>query len=241
MRKLVILVFIGLFIFSCKTAEEKYKYDNYTAVLLRDKEKALTMIFTKGKAFNHPTLVVWAEDLQGNYLKTLFITKSYASGIYNYKMIGDSVWEKGSGPSIQPAALPYWSHKKSADNGIAIIPSPEQPFVDAYTSATPIRDFNFQTKNLDLDQFRLLVEVNQTWDWNAHWTNNKFPESKAYKHSAQPSLVYVDTINKDESEFLLKPIGHGDPTGNTGELFLDLSTLSTAKEIFFSIEVVTKH
>lgn len=240
MRKLLIIVPIIIFIFACKTTEQKYKYDNYTAVLLRDKNEALTMIFTKGKAFNHPTLVIWAEDLEGNYLKTLYITKSYASGIFNYKMIGDSIWQKDAGPSNQPAALPYWSHKKSQNRNAPIVPSADHPFVDAYTSATPKRDFNFQTKNLDLDQYRLLVEVNQTWDWNSYWTNNKYPDSRAYRHSAQPSIVYADTINNKDSEFILKPIGHGDPTGKTGELYLDLSTLSTAKDIFFSIEVITK-
>lgn len=240
MKKLLFLIIIATIVFACKMVDHKPVCDNYTAVLLRDKEEALTIIFTKGEAFNHPTLVIWAEDLNGNYLKTLYITKSYASGIFNYKMIADSIWDNQSGPSVQPAALPYWSHKKSRKRNAPIVPSPEHPFVDAYTSATPKRDFNFQTKNLDLEQYRLLVEVNQPWDWNTYWTNNKYPESRAYRHSAQPSIVYAETINNMDNEFFLKPIGHGDPTGRTGELYLDLSTLSTANGIFFSIEVITK-
>lgn len=240
MKKLFILLTLVIFIFACKTAEQTAEYDNFTAVILRHKEKALTMSFTKGPAFNHPTLVIWAEDLEGNYLKTLFITKSYASGIFNYKMIGDSIWDNKAGPSVQPAALPYWSHKKNSNTNAPIVPSPEHPFIDAYTSATPKRNFNFQTKNLDLKAYRLLVEVNQTWDWNSHWTNNKYPGHKAYKHSAQPSLIYAETISISDSIYYLKPIGHGDPKGETGELFKDLSSLSTTKDIFSTIKVITK-
>ena len=35
---------------------------------------AVTLEFQKGKSFNHPSFVLWAEDMEGKYLQTLFIT-----------------------------------------------------------------------------------------------------------------------------------------------------------------------
>lgn len=197
----------------------------------------MTINFTNGLGYNRPTYVLWLEDLKGNYVKTLFITKSYASGVFGYEMQGDSIWKKIAGPSYQPAALPYWTHKKGKING-KLIPSPENPFVDAYTGATPEQNFEIKTTSPNSDnKYRLLLEVNQSWDWNSFWTNNKYPESKAYQHSAQPSVVYAVEINAESSQYYLNPIGHGDAKGESGKLFTNLSTLTTAKEIFNSVEV----
>ena len=190
-----------------------------------------------GRSFNHPTFSIWLEDMNGNYLKTLFITKSYASGVFGYKMLGDSVWVNESGGSIQTAALPYWTYKKGLINSKNLIPMPENPYIDTYTGATPKGKFTLSNESQNLSKYRVLVEVNQTWDWNHYWTNNKYPNSNAYKHSAQPSVVYSATINPDHLIFYLNPIGHGSPTGKNGHLYTNLSTLSTALDIFSSIQI----
>ena len=190
-----------------------------------------------GEYFNHPTYAIWIEDMYGNYVRTLFITESYATGIFAYQMDGEFSWKKGSGQSYQPAALPYWTHKKPSLNRKDIIPTPDNPFIDAFTGATPKAEFNFFTSFVEDTPFRILLEVNQSWDWNEYWHNNKIPESPAYKRSAQPSLLYSVTIDQKEGVFSLNPIGHGDPTGDTGRLFTDLSTLTTAREIFVSATI----
>ncbi len=75
--------------------------------------------------------------MNGKYVETIFVTKSYASGIYGYEMVGDSVWRSVSGKSIQPAALPYWTYKKGKINGKTYVPTPDNPFVDGlYRSNT---------------------------------------------------------------------------------------------------------
>jgi hypothetical protein len=192
--------------------------------------------FINGKAYNYPTFVLWSEDMEGNYLKTHYVTKSYASGIFGYELI-DSIWKPIPGPSYQPAALPYWTHKKGMINEQTLIPTPENPFVDACTGATPEQNFEILLPEEHKVPYRLLFEVNQTWDWNGYWNNSKYPDSKAYKNSAQPSIVYAVTISDDMDEYNLNPIGHGDPKGESGTLFTDLSTLTTAKEIFRSIKI----
>jgi len=201
----------------------------------------ITISLENGSGFNHPSYVIWQEDMMGNYVKTLFITKSYASGIFGHQMVGDSIWLKTSGESHQPAALPFWSHKKGLLKNNSLIPSPESPFADAYTGATPTNDLLFNTKLSGAKPMRIWMEVNQAWDWNEYWVNNKYPESEAYKHSAQPSLIYAVTIDDQSDVFYLNPVGHGDPTGETGKLFTNLNTMTTSKKIFDSIKITLKN
>ena len=225
----------------CKSTEKATEVVLFNDSLRIHSQHQMVIHFNKGKFFNHPTFVIWEEDIDGNYMRTLFITQSYASGIFGYQMIGDSIWLNQPGDSFQPAALPYWTHKKGPIDGNQLVPTREHPFVDAYTGATPSNDFQFQTGDkTKKDTYRILVEVNQTWDWNGYWTNNKYPDSPAYKHSAQPSIIYAEVINPVDSVFHLNPIGHGDPIGESGTLFTDLSTLTTAKEIFESITICIK-
>lgn len=234
----IILLALAFTFFQCKTTH--LESESTMSILVESEEdgKQMTIQLINGKGYNNPTFVLWKEDMQGNYLETIFITKAYASGIFGHEMQGDSIWKKTPGPSYQPAALPYWSHKKGLINGIDLIPTPGNPFVDAYTGATPEQNFNIETKMKSKQKnYRLCLEVNQTWDWNSFWTNNKYPESDAYKHSAQPSIIYSADINEEEENVFMKPIGHGDPKGESGKLFIDLSTLSTAKVIFHSIEI----
>ncbi|NPD45322.1 MULTISPECIES: hypothetical protein [unclassified Lentimicrobium] len=231
------LLAISLLLIQCKTT--KIETESKMTILIdsEDNGPEMTINFINGIGYNRPTYVLWMEDLEGHYIKTLFITKSYASGIFGYEMQGDSIWIKKSGPSYQPAALPYWSHKKGETNG-QLIPSPEQPFVDAYTGATPEQNFEIKTSSMNLDKkYRIFLEVNQSWDWNSFWTNNKYPENKAYQHSAQPSIVYAVEINSASESFFLNPIGHGDAKGESGKLFTNLNTLTSALKIFNSIEV----
>lgn len=44
-------------------------------------------------------------------------------------------------------------------------------------------------------------------------------------------------MNQLQDRYLLKPVGHRHPTGATGELFTDLSTITTALQIADSVVV----
>jgi len=239
-KKYVAIFLIGIMTGSCKTSENSVSLTEYKDSLLVNNSGELSIYLNKGKSFYHPTFVIWVEDMEGQYLKTLFITQSYASGIFEHKMIDDKTWANEPGASAQPAALPYWTHKKGLIDDKYLVPIPEHPFVDAYTGATPKGNFSFKTSNFHENNYQLILEVNQSWDWNAYWTNNKYNDSEAYKHSAQPSLIYSATVNDSDSIFYLRLIGHGDPKGETGKLFSDTTTLTTAKNIFSSLKAETK-
>jgi hypothetical protein len=245
MKQIIPIIFtiiLSLTLFTCDTTRSSVEIEQYKDSLkITDNNESIVISILKGKSYNHPTFVIWMEDMQERYLETIFITKSFATGVFGHGALSDSTWDNKPGESIQPAALPYWSYKKGLIDNTVIVPTKDHPFVDAYTGATPKGDFEFETgRGKAKRPYRILVEVNQTWDWNNYWTNNKYPESVNYKHSAQPSLVYSVTIGETGNAFYLNPIGHGDPKGESGSLYTDISTLTGAKEIFKTIKVNIK-
>lgn len=201
--------------------------------------------FVKGEAFNHPSFAFWTEDLTGQYIETLYVTRYVATGRYGHGEIEPGKWKREPGEARRPATLPYWAHKRNikAPDGL-YVPSPETAVPDALTSATPLEDFTLETATRynGEEKFRILMEINQAWDSNQYWDNNKFPGNKDYYGSLQPALVYAVTVDPREKEtaYHLNPIGYSHPTGENGKLFTDLTTLTTAKDIVYQVVVRLK-
>jgi hypothetical protein len=197
--------------------------------------------FEKGKTFNHPLMAIWLEDMDGNYIQTLYVAESIAKGVYRHGDASSGRWKPG--PIRRPAALPYWGHQRGikASDGF-YLPEDNNPMPDALTGPTPKGDFVVKTRTPSgqLRKFRVLFEINQSWDWNEFWTNNKFPGDREYMTSAQPALVYEAVIDLDSNihEFPMKPIGHSHWSGRNGTLYEDLRTITTALDISKSIKVV---
>lgn len=200
----------------------------------------IELTFIKGKEHNHPLMAIWTEDMNGNYLETLFIAESIGTGTFDHAVNTTGDWEPGL--VRRPAALPYWGHKYGyqAKDGY-YLPDPENPTPDAITRATPTGNFTLKSKasQTSPQKFRLLMEINQSWDWNEFWTNNKYPDDVNYKTSSQPALVYAATIDlsSEVKEYSLLPIGHSHYSGADGSLNPDLSTLTTALKIVESVKV----
>ena len=81
------------------------------------------------------------------------------------------------------------------------------------------------------------VELNVAFDDNEFYSEFDFPDDEVY-HSGtgqlgQPSIVFDALIDLEDGKnyYLMELIGHGHHSGQTGELFSDLSTLTTAKQI----------
>lgn len=196
---------------------------------------SLDLEFTKGKAHNHPSFAIWIEDLEGNYVETLFVTRFVASGTFDHGEIEPGKWKNEPGEVRRPATLPYWAHKRNiqAEDGL-YIPSTKTAVPDAISGATPLGNFNLKTgTKIQNGKFRVLMEINQAWDSNKFWSNNKFQGDRDYFGSLQPALVYAVTINLNdpEKQYFLNPIGHSHYSGKDGKLYTDLSTITTAKEI----------
>jgi hypothetical protein len=196
--------------------------------------------FRKGPSYNHPSFVLWAEDMQGKFIQTLFITKAVGTSVYEHGKASSGHWEPGE--IRRPASLPYWSHRRGIKSPDGLyVPSLENPVSDTYTGATPAGDFRIRAR-FDKDppeKFRIYFEVNQTWDWNEFWTNNMYPDDDEYKTSCQPALVYMCELDFENprTEYSMRVIGHSHYSGQSGELYTDLSTITTALEIASSLTI----
>ena len=194
----------------------------------------IEITFLKGKSFNHPLMAFWAEDERGNFLQTLYVSESIGKGVFKHGDSSTGRWLPGE--IRRPAALPYWAHRRGikAVDGL-YIPESHNPVPDAYTGPTPKGDFILRTKleNTGTGKFIIYFEINQPWDWNDYWTNNKFPDDEEYKTSSQPALVYSVLIDPEDPQEVYMPevAGHSHHSGATGELFPDISTITTALDI----------
>jgi len=211
--------------------------------LAQEPGHSLVIVFEKGRRHNHPLMAFWIEDTTGLYIQSLYVAQSIAKGYFQHGDASTGRWEPG--PLRRPAALPYWGHKRGikAPDGY-YIPTQDSPMPDAVTGPTPKADFilRTRTRHPDLRKFNLLMEINQSWDWNQHWHNNKFPNDPYYKTSSQPALVYRVTIDLDnpQSEYEMKPVGHSHWSGANGNLYEDLSTITTALDIAKGVKVRLK-
>jgi len=197
----------------------------------------------RGEAFYYPLMAAWLEDESGKYIQTLYVANSVATGIYKYGKQEKNRWV--AAPKRAPQTLPYWAHKRGvkASDGL-FMPDPENPVPDTYSGATPAQSFiiNSKADNELPEVYKVMFEINQNWDWNEYWTNEKFPDDENYKMSCQPALVYEAVVNRNSGKkiFKMKPAGHSHYSGKTGELFTDLSTLTTALHIADSVIVKLK-
>lgn len=196
--------------------------------------------FYGGPSLYYPLMAVWLEDEDGKYLQTLFVPRAIATGVFRYGSNASGKWVEAARRA--PQTLPYWSHKRGVkeEDGL-YMPDPDSPVADAYSGATPTTSFILKAradKPLP-EKVRVMFEINQNWDWNEFWTNDKYPGDVRYLNNAQPAVVYEASVDMGSlmERYLLKPVGHSHPTGATGELFTDLSTLTTALQIADSLVV----
>ncbi len=239
--KLIIIIVISVFLAGC-TAQKNLTGETVTISTTPEKiNSKLEIELIAGKSHNHPSIAIWVEDLEGNYIETLYVTQYFAKGNFAHGEVEQGKWKNEPGNVRRPATLPYWSYKRNvkASDGL-YAPSPETAVPDALTGATPKAGFTLKTGSKATDKmFKILVEVNQPWDSNDFWTNDKYPGDFNYKTSLQPALVYAVTVSPNETgkPLYLNPIGHSHPSGSTGELFTDITTITTARDIFSKIAV----
>lgn len=225
---------------SAQKKKEVFSQENYG---VNNSGTSLTIQFEKGEEHNHPLFAIWLADENGKYIQTLYVSESIGKGVFHRANRKTGQWKAGE---IQrPATLPYWAHQRAEknENG-TFMPTPKQPVADAYTGATPSASFilHAKTEKLLKGKYKIMLELNQPWDWNEYWTNDKYPNDKEYKTSSQPALVYsvdIDTANP-KPEYQLKVIGHSHYAGADGSLDKDLTTMTTALKIAKKITVVVQ-
>ncbi|WP_027329076.1 DUF4405 domain-containing protein [Marinimicrobium agarilyticum] len=174
-----------------------------------------------------PQIAVWMETLEGEYIDTLYVTGKAASSGYG---------ETDSGATRRPEALPYWSHSRGireADGYFA--PHQNNSDLDGVSGATPKSDYQIALSAPRMGRYRLLLEVNRSYDFNGYYSRDRFPEDPVYSgdgSSGQPSLIYEAVIDSQvPGQYLLSLIGHGHHSGADGELYPTLDEITSAKDI----------
>lgn len=221
-----------------------YQINDYS----NGKSPFITVDFLKGEHFWNPQIAIWIEDSNGKYLSTLWVTTSTAKGIFYGGRSADNFKDFDGAKTHESThfrrvnALPHWSHKRSifAKDG-ELVPHPDNPLPDAISGATPTDNFIFKTdldKKIALpDQFIIKLEVNVAFDQNEYFSEYDFLEDTVY-HSGtgllgQPSLIYEARVSKSDSipYYVMSIVGHGHHSAQTGDIFPDISKLTTAKKI----------
>ncbi len=233
-----------VFLFAGMTISAQKKQQNFDNYLYSQNNacSVISLKFEKGKQHNHPLFAIWLADENGKFIQTLYVSKSIGKGVFEHGSRKTGQWMPGE---IQrPAALPYWAHQRGILNELGTyMPTQNNPEIDARTGATPQQSFvvTFITDKPLNGKYKVMLELNQSWDWNETWHNNRFPDDKEYKTSSQPALIYSADIDANKSdEVEMKPIGHSHYAGKDGSITTDLSTITTALKIAKKITVTTK-
>lgn len=176
-----------------------------------------------------PQIVVWMETLDGKYIDTLYITGKTSNSSYRSKDLAKDVVRR-------PEALPYWSHKrgiKSVDG--LYTPDQHNSDLDAIASATPKVDYQVTMSAPRMGRYKLMIEVNRTYDFNEYYSKTRFPDDAIYSgsgSSGQPSLIYESIIDSQTpGQHLFNLVGHGHHSGRDGSLYSELDNITTAKHI----------
>ncbi len=244
MKKWISLILTSLIYSLSLFAQEgnKRSDNNYQKVLANPEGQGIEIIVKvkKGASFYYPLMAFWIEDEQGSFIQTLYVAESIGKGVFGHGQVAEGHWMPGK--IRRPAALPYWGHRRGIQAEDSLyLPSPKHPVPDAYTGATPTNQFILEAKTDTIPPgiFNLYMEINQSWDWNNYWTNNRYPDSKAYKTSAQPAIVFKVQIDLDhlKPSYEMELIGHSHYAGEDGSIDKNTTTLTTALEIVERIEV----
>lgn len=186
---------------------------------------------------NPPQFAIWLEDTEGNYISTLFATKKIAT----------EAWKSNDG-NRRKEALPHWCYQRGIiyDDGL-YLPTKEEPLIDGITGATPKAGIELKVEPAEyLRQFILKVELNHSIDFNDSFPKNAKEGDLNYSGgdmgSGQPALVYSILIDLDSNikEYTLQLIGHSSPDGTNGNVYEDLSGITSADKIVKKIVVQIK-
>jgi len=225
--------------------------------------RSIKLEFKKGHAFHWPQYAIWIEKLDGTFVQPLYVTQSVATNTFKNKVwlntesikldanpfskkdfVFESLFSEkftadASNNRFRKESLPVFLHKlKQDENADRKINEREKSILDAYAGATQFDNFILQQKLKDVSagKYNLYLEINQSFDFNAYYASDSFPDDPIYSgdgFSAQPSVVYVAQLDFD-SPIKLYPmiaLGHGHHSGANGLIDPNIENLTTALDI----------
>ena len=184
----------------------------------------------RGADATDPQVAIWIEDESGALLNTLYVSSALANN--------DFFAIDGSTPR-RPEALPIWSHRRGvkAADGL-YVPDDDTQLADGVTAATPNTNFMLSSgfDASGASRVRVMLEVNASFDWNETYHENAYPDDPVYSGSGyvgQPALLYATSLVDPREANILKMslVGRGHHSGQDGEIYTDLSDITTARDL----------
>lgn len=237
MRKMniVLLFYITILCGSCdKELIEYQQNDLKVSIEQGDAYLHDFPLFMGIKKKNPPQIAIWIEDLQGNYVSTIYATHKIAT----------AKWQSAGG-NRRKESLPHWCYSRGVqyDDGL-YLPSKEKPLTDGISGATPTKSFDIKIKpSGQLKQFTVKIEINHSTDFNDNYPKSAKEGDANYSGgdmgSGQPAVVYAAKVDlmADETTFKAELIGHSSPDGTNGDVQPDISSPTTALNIVRQITI----
>lgn len=228
-----ILPLVGL----CSCQQELVGYERGSVKVVVEQGEAWLhdfSLFLGLKKKNAPQIAVWIEDPEGRYLETVYATHKIATQSWT-----------AAGGNRRREALPHWCHRRGVRYADGLyLPTKKEPLADGISGATPRSSFDLKLAPAEgLTRFVVKVEVNHSTDFNDAWPESAREGEAGYSGgklgSGQPAVVYAAEVDlsSGEREFEAVLVGHSSPDGSSGELFADVSKLTSALRIVKRITV----
>lgn len=237
MKKSILSILSAMGVVCCSNQKDLIEYGDgniKVSIEAGDEWKHPFNLFMGIKKKNNPQIAIWTEDMDGNYLSTIYVSHRIAT----------QTWMMAGG-NRRKEALPYWCHRRGIqyEDGL-YLPDKKNPLPDAVTGATPSGNFDVRLKPAEgLTQFILRAEFNHSTDFNDAYPKKAGEGDAKYSGgemgSGQPAVVYeavIDTTS-GQKEFKAKLVGHSSPDGSDGKLYADVSSLTTAVDIVKEITI----
>lgn len=183
---------------------------------------------------NPPQIAIWLEDVEGNYLATVYVTHKIAT----------QSWQAAKG-NRRKEALPCWCYSRGVKYSDGLyLPTKKEPLTDGISGATPQGSFEIKlSPTTVLKKFVVKIEINHSTDFNEAFPKSAKEGAVNYsggkEGSGQPAIVYAADVDLSTGEkaFEANLIGHSSPDGSSGEINEDTSGLTTALHIIKRITV----
>ena len=189
-------------------------------------------LFLGIKKKNPPQIAIWTEDMEGNYLTTIYATRKIATGAF-------------SGGNRRKEALPAWCYARGVQYPDGLyLPTKDAPLTDGISGATPHDSFDVKISPTDpLKRFVVKIELNHSTDWNDNYPKDAKEGEANYsggkEGSGQPAVVYAAVIDpaSSQKQYTATLAGHSSPDGSHGDINPDTHTLTTALNIVKQITI----
>lgn len=142
----------------------------------------------------------------------------------------------------RPESLPVFLHQLASTPATTVFTDPrataDTKKIDAYAGATLLDNFLLSTQAAEAlpTQFRVRLEINQSFDFNAYYSSDRFPDDPIYSgdgYNGQPSMIYEAVINRASNQrfYPMQLIGRGHHSGKDGIIYQDLHNITSAQHL----------